>query len=121
MKQLGQAGQVTAQMASQVSMQVGARVAPRLEPREESQAAAWFGAVALAVVVWSVSYLIRQPGVATTALGQPFSPVGDFALEGMLLALGWLGLIAAACLALLTGAARFEEPTERWRSEGEGR
>jgi hypothetical protein len=121
MKQLGQAGQATAQAARQVSMQVGVRVAPRLEAREESQAAAWYGAVALAVVVWSVSYLIRQPGVATTALGQPFSPVGDFAFEGMLLALGWLGLIAAACIALLTGAARFEEATEHSGSESGGR
>ena len=97
----------------QVSMQATARVAPtvapRIDAREESQAAAWYWAVALAAVVWSVSYLIRQPGVATTALAQPFSPVGDFALEGMLLALAWLGLIAAACIALLTGAARFEE------------
>lgn len=93
----------------QVSMQAAARVAPRVQQREESQAAAWYWSVALAVVVWSVSYLIRQPGVATTAMTQPFSPVGDFALEGMLLALAWLGLIAAACIALLTGAARFEE------------
>jgi hypothetical protein len=94
---------------SPVSMQAAARVAPRVEAREESQAAAWFWAVALAVVIWSVSYLVRQPGVATTVLTQPFSPVGDFALEGMLLALAWLGLIATACLALLSGAARFEE------------
>ncbi|HEU5317759.1 MAG TPA: hypothetical protein VFX49_16730 [Chloroflexota bacterium] len=88
---------------------MAAHVAPRLRAHEESQAGAWYWTVALAVVVWSVSYLIRQPGVATSSLAQPFSPVGDFAVEGMLLALSWLGLVAAACVALLTGAARFEE------------
>jgi hypothetical protein len=87
----------------------GALATPRSAARDESQAAGWFGSVALAVVVWSVSYLIRQPGVVTTAMAQPFSPVGDFALEGMLLALAWLTLIVVACLALLTGWARFEE------------
>ena len=76
---------------------------------EQSQAAAWFWAGCTAIIVWSVSYLIRQPGIATSALAQPFSPVGDFALEGMLLALAWLGVLAAACLAVLTGAARIEE------------
>ena len=94
---------------AQVSMQTANRAVPCVEERERSQAAAWYWTVALAVVIWSVSYLVRQPGVATTSMAQPFSPVGDFAFEGMLLALAWLGLILAACIALLTGAARFEE------------
>lgn len=91
-------------------IRVAARVARPVAEREDSQAAAWYWAGAVAVVIWSVSYLVRQPGVATTVLAQPFSPVGDFALEGMLLALAWLGLILVACIALLSGAARFEEP-----------
>jgi hypothetical protein len=78
------------------------------QPREQSQLAAWFLTSALVIVIWSVSYLVRQPGVATNAM--PFSPVGDFALEGMLLALGWLAVLAAACIAVLTGAARIDEP-----------
>ena len=79
------------------------------EAAEQSRAAAWFWSTALAVVVWSVSYLIRQPGVATSTLALPFSPLGDFALEGMLLAIVWLGLLAAVCLAVLTGTARIDE------------
>ena len=88
---------------------VAARTAAGEGPREQSQAAACFWSAALAVVVWSVSYLVRQPGVATSALSLPFSPVGDFALEGMLLALVWLGLLAGLCLAVLTGAAHINE------------
>ncbi len=88
---------------------VAARPAVRESAAEQSSAAAWFWAVSLAVVIWSVSYLIRQPGVATSTLAMPFSPVGDFALEGMLLALCWLGVLVAACLAVLSGAARIVE------------
>src|SRR5687768_4899736 len=76
---------------------VRTRAMERTHERVQPQAAGWFWSTALAVVLWSVSYLIRQPGVATSALAQPFSPVGDFALEGALLALGWLSVLAAAC------------------------
>jgi hypothetical protein len=79
------------------------------ERPEQAQAAAWFWAGCVTIVIWSVSYLIRQPGVATSAATLPLSPVGDFALEGMLLALTWLGMLAATCLAVLTGVARVEE------------
>jgi hypothetical protein len=91
----------------QVAVRSGARPA---DEGEGSRTAAWYWSVALAVAVWSVSYLVRQPGVAATTLVPPFSPFGDFALEGMLLALAWLGVLLAACLVLLTGAARIQEP-----------
>ena len=102
-------GAIEKSLAVGIAAQSTARATARVHAEEQSQAAAWFGAAALAVVIWSVSYLIRQPGVVTTTLAQPFSPVGDFALEGMLLALAWLGVLVAACLAVLTGAARIEE------------
>src|SRR5688500_8315250 len=92
-----------------VAVAVGARAIDRPRTEAQSKAAAWFWSTALTIVLWSVSYLARQPGVATSALSLPFSPLGDFALEGALLALGWLALLAAACLAVLTGAARIEE------------
>jgi hypothetical protein len=78
---------------------------------ERSQAAVWFWSVTFAVIVWSVSYLLRQPGVAGSALDEPFSFLGNFALEGMVLALAWLGVLVTACLAVLTGAARIEDPS----------
>src|SRR5262245_33509313 len=43
------------------------------------------GAVAF-VVFWSLTYLLRQPGVSDAA-ARPFSLLGDFALEGAFLAL----------------------------------
>jgi hypothetical protein len=64
-------------------------------------------------VAWSLSYLIRQPGAGATTLAEPFSLVGSFALEGMLLALGWLALLVVACLAILSGVAVIEDPTAR--------
>ena len=88
---------------------IAARSIDRPRATQESQTAAWAWSAAISVLVWSVSYLVRQPGVVTSTLAQPFSPVGDFALEGMLLALVWLGLLAAACVAILTGAVRVVE------------
>jgi hypothetical protein len=76
-----------------------------------SRAAAWFWGATLTVIVWSVSYLLRQPGVAANSMVEPFSLLGSFAVEGMVLALVWLGLLATACLALLSGVARFEDPS----------
>ncbi len=92
------------------AVRVAARGALPAAERDRSRAAVWYWSSAFAVVVWSVSYLVRQPGAAGTTLAPPFSPVGDFALEGMLLALAWLGLLLAACLALLSGAAHVREP-----------
>jgi hypothetical protein len=60
------------------------------------------GAIAF-VVIWSLTYLLRQPGVSDVA-AQPFSLIGDFALEGAFLALAWLALVVVACLAVLRGA-----------------
>lgn len=88
---------------------VGARAINRTRAEALPKAAAWFWFATVAIILWSVSYLARQPGVATSALSLPFSPLGDFALEGAMLALGWLAVLAAACLAVLTGAARIEE------------
>jgi hypothetical protein len=82
-------------------------------PIEESRLAMWFWGAALSVAIWSVSYLLRQPGIATSVLNVPFSPLGNFALEGMLLALAWLVTFAAAALAVLTGVARIEDPSAR--------
>ena len=90
----------------------GAAVAVAERAEEKSQAAAWFWSVTLAVIVWSLSYLLRQPGVAGSSLVEPFSPVGNFAIEGMVLALAWLGVLVTACLAVLTGAARIEDRSE---------
>jgi hypothetical protein len=121
----GNYGESTMRRADLVekSFAVGAAVRTAVRPRagesadtaEQSHAAASYWSGCLAVVIWSLSYLIRQPGVATSALGasaRPFSPVGDFALEGMLLALAWLAVLAVACIAVLTGAARIEEPRD---------
>lgn len=86
-------------------------------PRREAEAAApatlaaWFWKSVAVVIAWSVSYLLRQPGVAASSLAEPFSFIGNFALEGMVLALGWLILLACACLAVLTGAAQFDDPS----------
>jgi hypothetical protein len=55
------------------------------------------------VLLWSLTYLVRQPGVAGVA-AQPFSLLGNFALEGIALSLAWLGLLVSACVALLRGA-----------------
>lgn len=87
-----------------------ATAAARQSAAEGSQLAAWFWGACLAVIVWSLSYLLRQPGVAISPLGEPFSPFGNFALEGMLLALGWLSILVAACLAVLTGVAQVRDP-----------
>jgi hypothetical protein len=94
-------------------MASGAVVAVQQRERDDAlpRAAGWFWGAALAVVVWSASYLLRQPGVAAGALVEPFSFFGNFALEGMVLALAWLVLLASACLAVLTGVARIEDPS----------
>src|SRR5688572_14918689 len=108
-EQYGEGTMKRAQLVQKAFGVAAARTAVRevAERRaEQSQAAAWFWAGCTAIVIWSLSYLIRQPGVATSALALSFSPVGDFALEGMLLALAWLGMLAGACIAILTGAAR---------------
>lgn len=64
---------------------------------------AGYAATAVAVVIfWSLTYLMRQPGAAVAA-AQPFSLIGNFALEGAMLALAWLGLVVVACLAVLRG------------------
>ena len=85
--------------------------APRVAcaPRGEAvslspQAIAAFG-VAF-VLLWSLTYLVRQPGVADVT-GQPFSLLGNFALEGIALSLAWLSLLVSGCVALLRGAVVF--------------
>jgi hypothetical protein len=78
-------------------------------PRRERAAAgsrAWAAGSIAFVVFWSLTYLLRQPGVAAVA-SRPFSLLGDFALEGACLALAWLALVVIACLAVLRGAIVF--------------
>ena len=50
--------------------------------------------------------LVRQPGVADVT-AQPFSLLGNFALEGIALSLAWLSLLVSGCVALLRGAVVF--------------
>ena len=59
------------------------------------------------LALWSISYLIRQPGLAMV---EPPSLVGNFAVEGMLLALGWLAAFVAGAAAVATGIVAFQEP-----------
>jgi hypothetical protein len=61
------------------------------------------------LVVWSATYLARQSGAE---LATPFSPMGDFALEGMVLAITWLVSVVTACAAMLTGAVVVRVPEE---------
>ena len=92
------------------TVRVAVRQAPQAAERETSRAASWYWRAAIAVVAWSISYLVRQPGSSASTLAPTFSPVGDFALEGMLLALMWSALLVLACLAVLSGAAQIREP-----------
>jgi hypothetical protein len=55
---------------------------------------AWSLAAGSLLILWSLAYLARQQlplGVAVA------SPLGDFALEGVALALAWLGAMITAC------------------------
>ena len=70
---------------------------------------------------------MRQPGVADVA-AQPFSLLGNFALEGIALSLAWLGLLVSGCVALLRGAivitpgtVAISERACRWASGTRGR
>ena len=58
------------------------------------------------LLIWSATYLARQPGLDGRG---PFSPVGDFALEGIALSLCWLAALVAICLAALSGAVAFKD------------
>jgi hypothetical protein len=62
----------------------------------------WAAGAIVFVVFWSLTYLLRQPGVSDAA-ARPFSLLGDFALEGAFLALAWLALVVIACVAVLRG------------------
>ena len=78
---------------------------PRREAVEVTPLTWAAGAVAF-VVFWSLTYLLRQPGVSDAA-ARPFSLLGDFALEGAFLALAWLALVVVACVAVLRGTIVF--------------
>jgi hypothetical protein len=78
-------------------------------PRRESVEVTpltWAGGAIAFVVFWSLTYLLRQPGVSDAA-ARPFSLFGDFALEGAFLALAWLALVVVACVAVLRGSIVF--------------
>ena len=66
------------------------------------------GAAAM-LVLWSATYLARQTGLE---LATPFSPLGDFALEGMVLAMAWLASVVAACVGTLAGVVVVRTPVE---------
>ena len=75
----------------------------RAQARWEESGSRWPARTAglfLALLCWSATYLVRQPPAGA---GWPISPVGDFLVEGMLLAVSWLALLVAACVAILTG------------------
>jgi hypothetical protein len=92
-----------------VSTGAAARAAALVrEDRAASGAAVRVAAAAALLVVWSLTYLCRQPAVE----GAAFSPFGNYALEGMLLAATWLGALATLCLATLSGHVVFREPGE---------
>jgi hypothetical protein len=72
--------------------------------------AAWQAAAAGALVLWSLTYLGRQSLEARAAAG---SPLGDFALEGVLLALVWLAAVPAVCLAASAALVpSFRDPSD---------
>ena len=76
--------------------------APRREPVSLSPQAVAACGVAF-VLLWSLTYLVRQPGGADIG-APPFSLLGNFALEGVALSLAWLSLLVSGCVALLRGA-----------------
>jgi hypothetical protein len=71
-----------------------------------SRAACLAWAIA-ALLVWSASYLLRHPGPAAL---EPPSPFGSFAIEGVVLALAWLGAWLGAGALILSGAVVLREP-----------
>ena len=78
---------------------------PRREAAEVTPLTWAAGTIAF-VVFWSLTYLLRQPGVSDAG-ARPFSLLGDFALEGAFLALAWLALVVVACVAVLRGTIVF--------------
>ncbi|HEX2033548.1 MAG TPA: hypothetical protein VHS99_05130 [Chloroflexota bacterium] len=69
--------------------------------RTRSGAATWLAVSFALLVCWSLSYVLRQ---AVPYPLEPGSIVGNFALEGILLSLTWLGGMITLCLAMLSGA-----------------
>jgi hypothetical protein len=59
------------------------------------------------LLVWSASYLLRHPGPAAL---EPPSPFGSFAIEGVVLALAWLGAWLGAGALILSGAVVLRDP-----------
>ncbi len=73
---------------------------PAMADTRAGEWAGWIVAGVALLLCWSVSYLLRQPGLDPAT---PFSPLGSFALEGVLLSLVWIAAIAALALALAAG------------------
>ena len=85
-------------------------------PREEAGAGHGAGLLALlGLLTWSAAYLVRQPGPSMAAAPSLF---GDFALEGMALALAWIAALVAACLAVLARAVELREPSPYRTGQG---
>jgi hypothetical protein len=69
-------------------------------PRTANRAAVLLSSAAGVVLLWTLSYLLRQPG------GSVMDAPGEYAryaVEGMALASVWLAAIAGGCIAALTG------------------
>jgi hypothetical protein len=64
---------------------------------------AWPAAAGGTLVLWSFTHLARP---ALSAGGTIASPLGDVALEGVALALAWLGAVLTACLGISLGFPR---------------
>jgi len=65
------------------------------------------GSAAGVVLLWTLSYLVRQP---TAGVLDAPAAHARYALEGMALALVWLGAVAGGCVAVLTGVVTLREP-----------
>ncbi len=83
-----------------------AGTAPMVRVEATSGAAALLAIGLGALLLWSASYLVRQAGLGAA------SPAATMrvAVEGMALALVWLGALVSGCLAALSGAVTFREP-----------
>jgi hypothetical protein len=71
-----------------------------------SRAAVLMAAAVGTLLLWSISYLVRQAGfeAASPAAGM------RAAVEGMALALAWLASLAGGCVMVLGGVVAFREP-----------
>src|SRR5207249_1845512 len=79
---------------------------PAVRVEAPSRAAVLLVAALGTLLLWSISYLVRQAGfeAATPAAGM------RSAVEGMALALAWLAALGGGCVMVLGGVVAFGEP-----------